>query len=55
MKHVWIVALAEHSLDEVAANTGQMPYLRDTLRPKGLTVPEAGRRPRPARWRTSWC
>ena len=27
MKHVWLVALTEHSLDEVAANTGQMPYL----------------------------
>ncbi|MGZ6696703.1 MAG: alkaline phosphatase family protein [Solirubrobacteraceae bacterium] len=40
VKHVWLVALTGHSLDEVGAAPGLMPYLSGTLRPKGLLLPE---------------
>ncbi|MDP9346551.1 MAG: alkaline phosphatase family protein, partial [Actinomycetota bacterium] len=38
VKHVWVVALTGHSLDEVAADPAVMPYLTGTLQPKGMTL-----------------
>jgi hypothetical protein len=37
-KHVWIVALTGHTMDEALANPSPMPYLAGTLRPKGLLL-----------------
>jgi phosphatidylinositol-3-phosphatase len=37
-KHVWIVALTGHTMDEALANPSPMPYLDGTLRPKGLLL-----------------
>jgi hypothetical protein len=37
-KHVWIVALTGHTLDEALADPSPMPYLSGTLRPKGLLL-----------------
>jgi hypothetical protein len=42
-KHVWIVALTGHTMDEALADPSPMPYLSGTLRPKGLLL--AGYRP----------
>jgi hypothetical protein len=42
-KHVWIVALTGHTMDEVVADPSPMPYLSGTLRPKGLLL--AGYKP----------
>jgi hypothetical protein len=38
VKHVWIVALTGHTMDEALANPSPMPYLSGTLRPKGLLL-----------------
>jgi hypothetical protein len=38
VKHVWIVALTGHRMDEALANSSPMPYLSGTLRPKGLLL-----------------
>jgi phosphatidylinositol-3-phosphatase len=38
IKHVWIVALTGHTMDEALANPSPMPYLSATLRPKGLLL-----------------
>jgi hypothetical protein len=38
IKHVWIVALTGHTMDEALASPSPMPYLSGTLRPKGLLV-----------------
>ena len=37
-KHVWIVALTGHTMDEALADPSPMPYLSGTLRPKGLLL-----------------
>jgi hypothetical protein len=37
-KHVWIVALTGHTMDEVLADPSPMPYLSGTLRPKALLL-----------------
>ena len=37
-KHVWIVALTGHTMDEALADPSPMPYLKETLRPKGLLL-----------------
>ncbi len=37
-KHVWIVALTGHTMDEALADPSPMPYLAGTLRPKGLLL-----------------
>jgi len=37
-KHVWIVALTGHTMDEAFADPSPMPYLSGTLRPKGLLL-----------------
>jgi phosphatidylinositol-3-phosphatase len=37
-KHVWIVALTGHTMDEALADPSPMPYLASTLRPKGLLL-----------------
>jgi hypothetical protein len=37
-KHVWIVALTGHTMDEALASPSPMPYLAGTLRPKGLLL-----------------
>jgi hypothetical protein len=37
-KHVWIVALTGHTIDEALADPSPMPYLSGTLRPKGLLL-----------------
>jgi hypothetical protein len=42
-KHVWIVALTGHTMDEVLADPSPMPYLASTLRPRGLLL--AGYKP----------
>ncbi len=39
VKHVWVVALTGHSLDEVTANPTVMPYLSSTLVPQALSLP----------------
>jgi hypothetical protein len=39
VKHLWIVALTGHTMDEALANPSPMPYLSGTLRPKGLLLP----------------
>jgi hypothetical protein len=38
LKHVWIVALTGHTMDEALADPSPMPYLAGTLRPKGLLL-----------------
>ncbi|MEN3285337.1 MAG: hypothetical protein V7607_6477 [Solirubrobacteraceae bacterium] len=38
IKHVWIVALTGHTMDEALASPAPMPYLSGTLRPKGLLL-----------------
>src|SRR6185436_19298515 len=39
IKHVWIVALTGHTMDEaLTPNPSPMPYLAGTLRPKGLLL-----------------
>jgi hypothetical protein len=38
LKHVWIVALTGHTMDEALADPSPMPYLSATLRPKGLLL-----------------
>jgi hypothetical protein len=38
IKHVWIVALTGHTMDEALADPSPMPYLAGTLRPKGLLL-----------------
>jgi hypothetical protein len=38
IKHVWIVALTGHTMDEALASPSPMPYLSGTLRPKGLLL-----------------
>jgi hypothetical protein len=38
IKHVWIVALTGHTMDEALADPSPMPYLSGTLRPKGLLL-----------------
>jgi hypothetical protein len=38
VKHVWIVALTGHTMDEALADPSPMPYLSGTLRPKGLLL-----------------
>ena len=38
IKHVWLVALTGHTMDEALANPSPMPYLSGTLRPKGLLL-----------------
>jgi hypothetical protein len=38
IKHVWIVALTGHTMDEALATPSPMPYLSGTLRPKGLLL-----------------
>jgi hypothetical protein len=38
LKHVWIVALTGHTMDEALADPSPMPYLSGTLRPKGLLL-----------------
>jgi hypothetical protein len=38
IKHVWIVALTGHTVDEALADPSPMPYLAGTLRPKGLLL-----------------
>jgi hypothetical protein len=37
-KHVWIVALTGHTMDEALADPSPMPYLSGTLRPKALLL-----------------
>jgi len=37
-KHVWLVALTGHTMNEALANPSPMPYLAGTLRPKGLLL-----------------
>ena len=37
-KHVWLVALTGHTMDEALADPSPMPYLAGTLRPKGLLL-----------------
>jgi Phosphoesterase family len=37
-KHVWIVALTGHTMDEALADPSPMPYLSGTLRPNGLLL-----------------
>jgi hypothetical protein len=39
-KHVWLVALTGHTMDEALADPAPMPYLSGTLRPKGLLLSE---------------
>jgi hypothetical protein len=38
VKHVWVVALTGHTMDEALADPSPMPYLSGTLRPKGLLL-----------------
>jgi phosphatidylinositol-3-phosphatase len=38
IKHVWLVALTGHTMDEALAAPSPMPYLSGTLRPKGLLL-----------------
>jgi hypothetical protein len=38
VKHLWIVALTGHTMDEALADPSPMPYLSGTLRPKGLLL-----------------
>ena len=38
LKHVWVVALTGHTMDEALADPSPMPYLSGTLRPKGLLL-----------------
>jgi hypothetical protein len=38
IRHVWIVALTGHTMDEALADPSPMPYLSGTLRPKGLLL-----------------
>jgi hypothetical protein len=38
IKHLWVVALTGHTMDEALADPSPMPYLSGTLRPKGLLL-----------------
>ncbi len=38
VKHVWLVALTAHDMQEALADPSPMPYLSGTLRPKGLLL-----------------
>ena len=52
-KHVWIVALTGHTMDEALADPSPMPYLAGTLRPKGTAALGLQAGARPAAWPTS--